>query len=167
MIPRWFYFVDDLTNVCIPYGAVDRDLNVSKFASKIWNDGMTITHERNIGFQSPNIMGHHIWAEGVEKIRAVVPNTKVIQLYIEDLGSDAFHTYTKRTANKARNPRVKESQRIMMKLDDMELPDFVLCVDKIFAFDDEEYKRLLNFIEEEPIDNWKEQVKIYTEQVMI
>jgi len=49
----------------------------------------------------------------------------------------------------------------------LELPDFVLCVDKIFALDDGEYKRLLDFIEEEPLDNWKEQVKIYTKQVML
>ena len=161
MVPRWFYFLDDLDHVYIePTGGEERDFNVSKFASKIWNDGVPLSHERVADFQSPDVMGHTIDAKGIEKIRAVVPNTKCIQLWIEDLGSDAFHTYTKRT-------KKGESQRILMHLDDMELPDFVLCVDKIFALDDGEYKRLLDFIEEEPLDNWKEQVKVYTEQVML
>ena len=156
--PKWLYFLDDLANICIgSYPAYlsdiahngDKNYTVSKFASKIY---------RNPPFDAPDEIGHTVSSEGLEKIRAVVPNTKCIQLQIEDLSSDAFHTHTKRTSG--------DSQRILMILDNLELPDFVLYVDKIFALDDGEYKRLLDFIEEDPIDNWKELVKIYTERVV-
>ena len=166
--PKWLYFLDDLANICIgSYPAYlsdiahngDKNYTVSKFASKIYNFGPAFWQYRNVPFQTPDQIGHTVSAEGLEKIRAVVPNTKCIQLQIEDLGSDAFHTYTKRTSG--------DSQRILMILDDLELPDFVLYVDKIFALDDGEYKRLLDFIEEDPIDNWKELVKIYTENIIL
>ena len=166
--PKWLYFLDDLANICIgSYPAYlsdiahngDKNYTVSKFASKIYNFGPAFWQYRNVPFQTPDQIGHTVSAEGLEKIRAVVPNTKCIQLQIEDLGSDAFHTYTKRTSG--------DSQRILMILDNLELPDFVLYVDKIFALDDGEYKRLLDFIEEDPIDNWKELVKIYTENIII
>ena len=173
MKPKWLYFLDDLANIWIGNGRTaerefahndDKNYNVSKFASKIYglNQLSRVGHPqqyRNAPFQTPDQIGHTVSAEGLEKIRAVVPNTKCIQLQIEDLGSDAFHTYTKRTSG--------DSQRILMLLDDLELPDFVLYVDKIFALDDGEYKRLLDFIEEDPIDNWKERVKIYTERVIL
>ena len=166
--PKWLYFLDDLANICIgSYPAYlsdiahngDKNYTVSKFASKIYNFGPAFWQYRNVPFQTPDQIGHTVSAEGLEKIRAVVPNTKCIQLQIEDLGSDAFHTYTERTNG--------DSQRVLMILDDLELPDFILYVDKIFALDDEEYKRLLDFIEEDPIDNWKELVKIYTENIII
>lgn len=164
MKPKWLYFLDDLANISFldfksvhssltKYG--DKNYTVSKFASKIYAKDFADTVAP---FQTSDRVGHTVSAEGLEKIRAVVPNTKCIQLQIEDLGSDAFHTYTKRTSG--------DSQRILMILDDLELPDFVLYVDKIFALDDGEYKRLLDFIEEDPIDNWKERVKIYTERVV-
>ena len=187
MKPKWLYFLDDLSNIFIASDVArigdgrsaerefahndDKNYTVSKFASKIYtkdfskiyglNQLSRVGHPqqyRNAPFQTPDEIGHTVSAEGLEKIRAVVPNTKCIQLQIEDLGSDAFHTYTKRTSG--------DSQRILMILDDLELPDFVLYVDKIFALDDGEYKRLLDFIEEDPIDNWKERVKIYTERVV-
>ena len=159
--------MNDLANICIGDGAEarpefthndDKNYTVSKFASRISGDLYQLSGDRNAPFQTSDRVGHTVSAEGLEKIRAVVPNTKCIQLQIEDLGSDAFHTYTKRTSG--------DSQRILMILDDLELPDFVLYVDKIFALDDGEYKRLLDFIEEDPIDNWKERVKIYTERVV-
>ena len=167
MKPKWLYFLDDLANISFldfksvhssltKYG--DKNYTVSKFASKIYVRGQA-SGDRNETFQTSDRVGHTVSAEGLEKIRAVVPNTKCIQLQIEDLGSDAFHTYTKRTSG--------DSQRILMILDDLELPDFVLYVDKIFALDDGEYKRLLDFIEEDPIDNWKERVKIYTENIIL
>jgi hypothetical protein len=151
--PKWLYFLDDLANIFIAtkrrHNPDIKNYTVSKFASKIY---------RNPPFDAPDEIGHTVSSEGLEKIRSVVPNTKCIQLQIEDLSSDAFHTYTKRTSG--------DSQRILMILDNLELPDFVLYVDKIFALDDGEYKRLLDFIEEDPIDNWKELVKIYTERVV-
>ena len=164
MKPKWLYFLDDLSHIFIARGVLgdrefahndDKNYTVSKFASKIYAKDFADTVAP---FQTSDRVGHTVSAEGLEKIRAVVPNTKCIQLQIEDLGSDAFHTYTKRTSG--------DSQRILMILDDLELPDFVLYVDKIFALDDGEYKRLLDFIEEDPIDNWKERVKIYTERVV-
>ena len=158
MKPKWLYFLDDLANICISYND-DKNYTVSKFASKIYNFGPDFWQDRNAPFQTPDQIGHTVSAEGLEKIRAIVPNTKCIQLQIEDLDSDAFHTYTKRTSG--------DSLRILMILDDLELPDFVLYVDKIFALDDGEYKRLLDFIEEDPIDNWKELVKIYTENIIL
>ena len=164
MKPKWLYFLDDLANISFldfksvhssltKYG--DKNYTVSKFASKIYAKDFADTVAP---FQTSDRVGHTVSAEGLEKIKAVVPNTKCIQLHIEDLGSDAFHTYTERTNG--------DSQRVLMILDDLELPDFILYVDKIFALDDGEYKRLLDFIEEDPIDNWKERVKIYTERVV-
>ena len=168
MKPRWLYFMNDLANICIGDGAEarpefthndDKNYTVSKFASRISGDLYQLSGDRNAPFQTSDRVGHTVSAEGLEKIKAVVPNTKCIQLHIEDLGSDAFHTYTERTNG--------DSQRVLMILDDLELPDFILYVDKIFALDDGEYKRLLDFIEEDPIDNWKERVKIYTENIIL
>jgi hypothetical protein len=151
--PKWLYFLDDLANIFIAtkrrHNPDIKNYTVSKFASKIY---------RNPPFDAPDEIGHTVSSEGLEKIRAVVPNTKCILLQIEDLSSDAFHTHTKRTCG--------DSQRILMILYNLELPDFVLYVDKIFALDDGEYNRLLDFIEEDPIYNWKELVKIYTEIVL-
>ena len=159
--PRWLYFLDDLDNVCIGYGDNDdKNFSVSKFTSKIF-----LSDKENASFQMSDEIGYHFFDSstgGLEKIRSVVPNTKCIQLQIEDLSSDAFRTYTKRTYGDGG----LNSQRIMMIQEDLELSDFVLYVDKIFALDDGEYKRLLEFIEEDPIDNWKELVKIYTENVI-
>lgn len=188
MQPKWFYFLDELSSVYIDgtQEAFDNlsnwdemNQNVKKFSSKIHNDVHQSAWERNHPFQIPDVLGHTISVEGAEMIRAVMPNTKIIQMHIEDITGITYKTYRQRCQIPPkphnRQPTSSQADKILAILDQLEYnnqlapteQDHIVYIDKIFNNDDSEYEKLCNFIDEDPIDDWKERTNIYLERILL
>jgi len=188
MQPKWFYFLDELSSVYIDgtQEAFDNlsnwdemNQNVKKFSSKIHNDVHQSAWERNHPFQIPDVLGHTISVEGAEMIRAVMPNTKIIQMHIEDITGITYKTYRQRCQIPPkphnRQPSSSQADKILAILDQLEYnnqlapteQDHIVYIDKIFNNDDSEYEKLCNFIDEDPIDDWKERTNIYLERILL
>tara|TARA_A100001011_G_scaffold400175_1_gene512983 strand:- start:3644 stop:4264 length:621 start_codon:yes stop_codon:yes gene_type:complete len=104
----------------------------------------------------------------IKRVEEDFPNTRFIFLTCSDVNSNLAKMYIQRrfmldkiaTESEYKTMMEMYNERVNYK------NGFPLCLDKLLSKDEMHYNELLDFINEQPIDNWKEDMNYYNNEIV-